>query len=304
MKRRLIRFLLLLIGLLTALILVGVVAYRLANRTNGVLISSGEERAYLLYVPERYDPATATPLVITFHGFVQWPAQQMQLSGWNELADQYGFIVVYPSGTGFPLRWRTGGPSGGDGGPAPDVTFTSDLIDQLHADYNVDPTRIYANGMSNGAGMTFVLTCELSDRIAAAGLVAGAYVYRWDQCQLGRPVPAVVFHGTADPIVPFEGGRMNRFDVAFPSIPQWVETLARRNGCDEIPGNLRATGDVSGVQFANCDASVVFYTISGGGHTWPGGEPLPRRLTGDTTQELSATQVMWDFFLQHPLPAQ
>jgi polyhydroxybutyrate depolymerase len=296
------RLLLTCVGLIAALVLGLVIAFRLANHTNGTLLSSGEQRAYLLYVPESYDPATPTPLVITFHGFAQWPAHQAQLSHWNELADQYGFIVVYPSGRHVPLRWQTGGTFARNTDPQTDITFVSDLIDKLATEYNLDPARIYANGMSNGAGMSFILFCALSDRIAAVGLVAGAYLYTWEECQPERQVPAVVFHGTDDPIVPFQGGRIRPFDVPFPAIPDWIDTLAGRNACDKVPEALPASGDVSGVQYQDCAADVVFYTVAGGGHTWPGGDRLPVTIAGHTSQNIDATQTMWDFFQEHPLP--
>lgn len=101
-----IRILSFFLGILALIVLIGTISWLVLNRTNGEIISGGEKRRYLLYVPESYDPAVLTPLVINIHGFAQWPANQMQVSQWNELADQYGFIVVYPSGTGFPLRWR------------------------------------------------------------------------------------------------------------------------------------------------------------------------------------------------------
>jgi polyhydroxybutyrate depolymerase len=302
MKKRLFRLALVMIGVIIALALTAAVSFRLVNRTNGALVSSGERRTYLLYVPESYDPSVPTPLVITFHGFAQWPAHQMQLSHWNDLADEAGFIVVYPSGTRFPLRWGTGGSYRNGVNPRSDVTFISDLIDKLEREYNLDPTRIYANGMSNGGGMTFVLTCELSERIAAAGMVAGTYLYPWDECTPARQVPAIVFHGTEDPIVPFQGGNIQPFEVPFPAIPEWIDALAHRNGCAGNPRELSSTGDVSGIQYTNCTADVIFYTVAGGGHTWPGGEALPEMLTGPTTRGIDATQAMWDFFLQHPLP--
>ena len=158
------------LGILILLLLSGVIAFRLADRTNGTLISAGEKRDFLLYVPESYDPARPVPMVITLHGFAQWPAHQMYISRWNELADEHGFIVVYPGGTCFPKRWRTGGSQDASA----DVQFISDLIDKLQQDYNIDSTRIYANGLSNGGGMSFALACTLSDRIAAIGIVAGA----------------------------------------------------------------------------------------------------------------------------------
>jgi polyhydroxybutyrate depolymerase len=292
---------LILLGLVVIVGMVGAVAYRLSDRTNGSIISSGEKRSYLLYVPESYDPAKPTSLVISIHGFVQWPANQMQLTRWNDLADQYGFIVVYPSGTGFPKRWRAG-----ISGSNPDVAFISDLIDKLESDYNIDPTRIYANGMSNGGGMTFLLSCSLSDRIAAIGTVAGAYSLPWNECHPSRPVPAIVFHGTADPIVPYQGGLSGDSRFNLPAISGWVEELAGRNGCKAPPVEIPNSGEVSGVQYGNCDKNtdVVFYTIAGGGHTWPGGKPLPKLITGRTTMDTNATKKMWDFFQQHPMPGE
>jgi polyhydroxybutyrate depolymerase len=202
LKKWFIRISLILLGLLAALTLLAIGAFRIINPTNGSLVSAGEKRSYLLYVPESYDPTVPTPLIITLHGFAQWPANQAGVSQWNELADEYGFIVVYPAGTGFPMRWRTWGAPGSDTDPMQDVTFISDLIDKLSAEYNIDPARVYANGLSNGGGMSFVLSCKLSERIAAFGSVAGAYSLPWGECNPARPLPAIVFHGTADPIVP------------------------------------------------------------------------------------------------------
>lgn len=275
-------------------------AFWMTNRNNGTLVSGGEKRAYLLYVPKSYNPARPAPLVISIHGFAEWPAHQAHISQWNRLADQHGLIMVYPCGTGRPLRWRTFGKSADHTNPKPDIGFISDLIDHLEGRYNIDPARIYANGLSNGGGMSFVLSCALSERIAAVGMVAGAYLYPADLCKPARAVPAVIFHGTADPIVPYRGGRSHSFDLPFPDIPTWAAELARRNGCDETPQPLPTRGAVSGLRWAGA-AEVVFYTIAGGGHSWPGGKPLPRIITGPTSQEIDATRVMWEFFSAHPL---
>ncbi len=294
----LVRILLVLLGTAAALLLLAGGAFLLSNRTNGSLVSSGEKRSYLLYVPDSYDPAKPTPLVITIHGFAQWPAHQAQLTHWNDLADEYGFIAVYPSGTDFPKRWRTGGDT-----PV-DVLFISALIDQLESDYNIDPQRIYANGLSNGGGMSMLLACQLSGRIAAVGSVGGAYTFPWSACQPERPVPAIIFHGTADPVVPYYGGPSHSFAIDFPLVPAWVDVLAGRNGCSSTPVGISAQGQVSGLRYTGCaqDAEVIFYTISGGGHTWPGGDPLPEFITGYTSQDMNATQAIWNFFQQHPLP--
>jgi polyhydroxybutyrate depolymerase len=300
MKKWFIRLVLIFIGLPLILITLAGGAYLLANRTNGSLISSGQQRTYLLYVPKSYNPAIPTPLVISIHGHAEWPALQMEISHWNILADQFSFLVVYPSGTQFPLQWRTRGKSNSNIDPMLDVIFISDLIDKLEGQFKIDPDRIYANGLSNGGGMSFKLACQLSSRIAAIGSVSGAYLLPWEECSPSRPVPAVIFHGTADPIVPYQGGPSFMFNIPFPVIPEWVDTFADLNGCDPTPQNLMAMGDVSSVQYNHCKADLVFYTISGGGHAWPGGTPLPEFLVSHTTQSIDATRIMWDFFQQHP----
>ena len=301
LKKWLILLPLILLGLLLGLLLLAFGALRIINPTSGKLTSSGETRRYLLYVPESYDPTLPTPLVITMHGFAQWPANQAAVSRWNKLADQYGFIVVYPAGTRFPMRWRTRGASGGAAGPTKDVTFVSDLIDKLSDEYNIDPARIYANGLSNGGGMSFLLSCRLSGRIAAIGSVAGAYSTPWDECIPSRPVPAVIFHGAADPIVPYQGGLAGPSGFSFSSIPDWVAELARRNGCDPAAQALPSSGDVSGVRYTSCAGDVVFYTIAEGGHSWPGGGNLLKIIVGNTSHDIDASRTMWDFFQRHPL---
>ncbi len=278
------------------------VAFMVANKTNGSLISSGEKRQYLLYVPPTYDPSKPTPLVISIHGFAEWPAHQAHISRWNELADEKGFIVVYPSGTDFPKRWRTTGLTSSPGDPALDVQFISDLMDRLETQYNIDPARIYANGLSNGGGMSYLLACKLSDRIAAIGSVAGAYTYPSDLCSPARPVPLIAFHGDADPIVPYLGGPSHSFEIPFPSIQVWVKDWAERNQCQtETP--IPQDGEISGTAWTDCsqNADVTFYTIAGGGHSWPGGNPIPAWIVGKTSQAIDATRVMWQFFEQHPL---
>jgi polyhydroxybutyrate depolymerase len=275
----------------------------LVNRTNGRLVSLGRKRSYLLYVPETYDPATPTPLVISLHGFAEWPAHQMQISRWNDLAKQHGFIVVYPCGTEIPLRWRIYRFSGSDTELTEDVIFISNLVDKLDTEYNLDHTRIYANGLSNGGGMAITLACKLPERIAAVGSVAGAYPFSVSECQPSRPVPTIVFHGTADPIVPYLGGQARASGFSMPSIPDWVADLAQYNGCANDPIKLPAVGDVHGIQYTDCaqNSDVVFYIIDGGGHSWPGGGSLPRIIVGNTNRDIDATEAMWDFFCKHPL---
>ncbi len=271
-------------------------------RSNGQVVTGGKKRAYLLHVPKTIPGNRPMPLVICLHGFAEWPAHVMRLSHWNQLADEYGFLVVYPRGTGFPFRWHCGGGFGTQQQQDQDVRFISDLIDQLKGKYQIDEARIYANGLSNGGGMAFALAGQLSERIAAIGGVAGAYVLPWAQYQPKRPVPAIFFHGTADPLVPFHSGSTGRFSF-FPDIPVWVKTLADHNGCQTNAVPLPGKGSVSGVRYpaGTNSADVVLYTVAGGGHTWPGGKPMPALIVGKTTQDIDATRVMWSFFAERSL---
>lgn len=299
--KKILRIIGIIVGVPVALVLALGLAYTVANKTNGEITSSGVRREYLLYAPPSYDPATPAPLVITIHGFAQWPANQRDVSKWNPLADEYGFIVVYPSGTKFPKRWNARGLTAMPEDPLVDVTFIADLIDKLESEYNIDPTRIYANGLSNGGGMSYLLACQLSERIAAFGTVAGAYLFPLDECRPAYTVPMIAFHGTADQIVPYYGGRSGPFDEPFPVIPDWVAQYAAHNGCAATPDELPAQGEVTGVRYAQCNENteVLFYTIHGGGHAWPGGGFLPKAIVGHTTRDIDATRTMWAFFQQY-----
>src|SRR6184192_703987 len=224
-RKRVIGAVVILISLPVVLAAFDAISFRIRNRNNGFMISSGEKREYLLYVPRSYDRTKPTPLVISMHGAGGWPVQQMELSEWNRLADSQGFIVVYPSGLEGvgPRVWRVGSDF------AKDVRFISEMIDKLEAAYNIDPARIYANGFSNGGGMAFVLSCTMSDRIAAVGMVAAAQLLPFSWCTDARPVPMIAFHGTADRAVPYNGGTSWVAPDSFPNVLTWTRNWARRN---------------------------------------------------------------------------
>ena len=268
--------------------------YIAVNRSSHTIVLSGETREYTLHVPPRYDPNRPTPLVVTIHGASIWPAAQQEISQWDRVADREGFIVLYPSG-------RTGnGPRHFD---ADDVTFIADLIDSVQRTHNIDRARIYANGLSNGGGLSLLLSCTMPDRIAAVGLVAAAHLFPWSLCKDLRPVPMIAFHGTADDATPYEGGKSWVVEKPFPGIPMQTAVWAKRNQCAPTPLESRVAHDVTRREYTQCvsHAPVILYTIEGGGHTWPGGKYLPEWFTGFTTQSIDASRLMWEFFKDHPL---
>lgn len=288
-----------LIGLPVILVLIEAVSYHVRNRSNGAFVSSGQKRDYLLYVPKSYDRTRPTPLVISMHGAALWGAAQKEISQWNRVAKAHGFIVVYPSGRKGvgPRAWRVNDPA------MRDVRFISELIDTLRAAYNIDSTRIYADGLSNGGGMAFVLSCALSHRIAAVGMVGAAHLTPWSWCTDQRAVPMIAFHGTADRVTPYNGGKTWVAPRRFPAIPTWTANWARRNRCAPNPIDSAVATDVTRRTYTSYagGATVVLYTVLEGGHTWPGGGPLPEWLVGPTTRSIDATTQMWAFFREHRL---
>src|SRR5258707_4030898 len=250
-----------LLSLPVLLVLVEAVSFRVANRPSGSFMSSGRKREYLLYVPRSYARSKRAALVISLHGGSLWGAAQKETSQWNRVADAHGFIVVYPSGEGGggPRVWH----EGGEAGPSRDVRFISELIDTLEARYNIDRRMIYANGLSNGGGISFVLSCTLSDPIAAVRMVGAALLVPFNWCTDPRPVPVIAFHGTADAGAPYKGGFSWAAPQRFQGVRAFAASWARRNRCGTHPGDSVVATDVTRLEYTKCadDAAVLLYTI-------------------------------------------
>jgi polyhydroxybutyrate depolymerase len=232
------------------------------------------------------------PLVINLHGLNSNAAQQERLSGMSRKADAAGFIVAYPEGLGDPQTWHFG--PGTEG--AADLAFAHDLIMGLEQRLDIDSARIYATGISNGAQMANHLGCEMADVVAAIAPVSGGY-FRAQRCDPIRPVPVIAFHGTADRVLPYAG----QGQLLLP-VRDWAAHWAAHNGCGASPTISFQHGQVTGATWGGCHAGadVVLYTIDGGGHTWPGSK-IALGL-GITTQDISATDTIWEFFAAHPKP--
>src|SRR4051794_7837563 len=180
---------------LISLLILAVSPLRSGDHTR-LLAIGGESRSYSLHLPPSYDPKRPTPVVLALHAAAMNGAAMARFCGLNEKADRSGFVVVYPDGTGstpFFLFWDAGGVRGR---PSDDVGYTAKLLDELATLVNVDPKRVYATGMSNGAMMCYRLASELSGRIAAIAPVGGTMAT--ETCRPGRPVPVLHFHGTKD----------------------------------------------------------------------------------------------------------
>jgi polyhydroxybutyrate depolymerase len=272
----------------------------------------GQERPYLVHVPPRYTPDTPMPVVLAFHGGGANAENMVAFSGLNATADAAGFIVAYPDGTGRLRRMLTFNAGNCCGAAAADniddVAFVRHLLDDLDRLANVDRRRVFATGMSNGAMMAYRLASELSDRIAAIAPVGGPMGTL--TCRPGRAVSVMHFHGDADAFAPFEGGRgRGPSGTDFFSVDHSIKAWVAANGCRTPPTTKRLPDreqdgtTVKEVRYgAGQDgAEVVLVVIEGGGHTWPGREPRLRSL-GASTRDISANDMMWEFFRRHPLP--
>jgi polyhydroxybutyrate depolymerase len=273
-----------------------------AGTSNETIVSDGIERTYLLEVPPAYDGSDPVPLVLNLHGFGSTAQEQAAYSRFPAKGAAEGFIVLTPQGTGDPPYWNIVGV----GALTDDVAFFRTLLDALEAQLCIDAFRVYATGISNGAGMSSRLACELGDRIAAIGTVAGTSFPR--NCDPGRPMPVIAFHGTEDALVPYGGGPINaglglRFNLQAAPVEESIASWAEHNGCTTGPAREGVAANIERIVYTGCvqNASVELYAIEGGGHTWPGAAMDVPRL-GVTTHEIGATELIWAFFLEHPMP--
>jgi polyhydroxybutyrate depolymerase len=271
------------------------------------------ERTFLVHVPPQATPPGGWPLVLAFHGGGTNAHTMIGFSGLSEKADAAGFVVVYPNGSGRVARALTFNAGDCCGHAAKhridDVKFVAAIIGELATQFDVDPRRIFATGMSNGAMLCYRLASELADRIAAIAPVAGPMAT--PTCAPSRPVPILHFHGTADEYVPYNGGRgrLSRTGVHFTSVEQTVRRWVKANGAGLQPAETQLPVKfVDGTRITRTQygaghdsAEVVLYTIHGGGHTWPG-RPSSLESLGRSTLNLSANDLLWAFFQRHPMP--
>jgi len=200
--------------------------------------SGGLLRTSLLHVPTSYDPTKGAMLVLNFHGFTSDAEQEELLSNMNASSDARGYIVGYPYG--IAQSWNAGACCGtATTTNVDDIQFVRDLLASLQNDYCIDPKRIYSTGMSNGGFLTNRIGCEMSDVFAAISPVAG--VIGVPTCQPQRPVPIVHFHGTADPLVPYDGSTTLGFISVADSIAQW----RTNDGCSNASSTIYQNGDAT-----------------------------------------------------------
>jgi polyhydroxybutyrate depolymerase len=244
------------------------------------MTSAGQQRQARMHVPSA--PAgKQLPLVIAFHGAGATGEFMERYSGLSAVADKGQFVVVYPNASGSHPFWSLNDDA--RNGPQ-DVTFISDLLDQVEDSVCIDTRRVYGTGVSNGGGFTARIGCQLSGRFTAIAPVAGGYRAIPD-CHATRPVSVLEIHGTADRAVPYWGKPPDYRG----SVPRYLAGWRRIDHCGSKPVDQRMAAGTLRQVWAGCADGTRVEHIKrwGRGHEWPGAFDAPG---------MSAAQVVWDFF--------
>ena len=271
------------------------------------------EREYYLHVPDSYNGSTKTPLVVNLHGGGGSYKSAIDETQMNKKADEEGFIVAYPNsakGLDGGNRWNNG--------PRPveprkqsladDIGFLRNMIEGLEKDLNVDSSRIYVTGMSNGGAMTYRAACEMSDVFAAAAPVGAPRIIT--ECSPLNSIPLLHIHGASDTLVPISGTpsaasvpKIVALKDSFPSVVDAVGLVRNANACNS---KAEISYDIAGSvcrTYPGCrdNADVGYCIVADNGHTWPSGAypadgPIYKAIVGELSNKFDTNKVIWDFF--------
>lgn len=271
----------------------------------------GVRRTYRLFVPPGIAAAGKVPLVLVFHGGGGDGRSMEGLTKFSDLAQQQGFIVAYPEG--IDHHWNDGRVDVQvQSSRVDDLAFIRALITEIRRLYPIDPQRIFATGMSNGAIFAHYLAANNAELIAAIAPVAGGIADPFHKrFNPKAPVSVLIMQGTTDPLMPYQGGSLakgRRGKII--STDQAVQLWAKANGIAGQPSQARLpdvnTSDgctVESYQWTGgkAGAEVTLYKQIGAGHTWPGGSQyMPPAFVGTVCRDINATSQIWSFFQAHP----
>ncbi len=267
------------------------------STVSGSISHSTGTRSYQLYIPAVYDGSIPVPLVLNLHGYGSNNSQQMFYGDFRSIADTANFLILAPQGlndgTG-TAHWNANWGTGVD-----DISFLSDLIDSISADYNINSGRVYSTGMSNGGFMSFTLAGQLSNKITAVASVTGTMsAIQIPQNTVVNPMPIMQIHGTADATVNYNG------DQYFLSVDSVLNYWLAHNNCNPVP-TISSVPDINTADGCTAElysytggdlgAEVLHYKITNGGHTWPGSSVT----IGTTNQDFDASVEIWKFFSRY-----
>jgi polyhydroxybutyrate depolymerase len=276
---------------------------------------NGVQRSYTALRPAK-KPA---PLVFVLHGKTQRGADMITRTAWPQVAKREGLAVVFPDGLNHAwadARTKAGPELRGPPAGTDDVAFIAKLVEKLVADGTADAKRVYVTGVSNGGAMVMTLVCARADLfVAGASVIMNLTDEGAVTCHPSRPLPMLIMNGTADPLIPYEGGRGSSYFAAdgFWSTEKTVAFWRQLNGCEADDASLtdlpdRAPADQSTATriTSRCPPGhdVVLYRVNDGGHRMPGFAPDARfpkvatGLLGPQNGDIDGAETIWAFFSQ------
>jgi len=265
------------------------------------------DRWYLVTIPALYDCERTSPVILSFHGGAQNASQQLELSQLSDEKFNSFAFAVYPQG--IDNTWQ-GVPSS----TADDLSFTSDLLNQLEKNYNIDSQRIWATGKSDGAGFCNLLACDftMSRRIAAFAPVSGTYFANTKTCDAEkvimkcnagrRKIPMIAFHGAKDEVAAYAGGESQ--GQCSPSIPQFIRNWAMRDGLGLTNLTTSPRQDTTVTKFGrDLETGMITLVLDKSiGHEWPSTTPnIDNTQEGRHVATFEATEIIVNFFKRHSL---
>lgn len=253
----------------------------------------GQIRTYRLHTPETYDAEHPLPLVVALHGSGELGQDMETKTGLSQLADQEGFIAAYPDALN--KDWNVDGTA-----PEDNVAFIQALIAHIQQIRTIDPQRIYLVGVSDGGLLAQKIACENPGQIAAIVTVAASLPVEFaNHCQANIPVPMLMINGTADEIVPWDGGSEDAVQlgqgISIPPMPEVAQFWQQHNQCLASPRVSQRGNLVTVESYGHCKdhADVVLMALKGAGHIWAG--------SMGPSAYLNTTEVAWNFFERHAL---
>lgn len=258
---------------------------------NCSVIHDEKNRQFFIYQGSSY--SGNAPILFVLHGYTSRALWIMNYSGFQSIADEFGFLVIYPQGTLLPstgqTHWNVGGWT--TSSTTDDVSFINSLINFIDDEYSIDPKRIYSTGMSNGGYMSYKLACDLSSKIAAVVSVTGSMTNQTvDGCNPAHPTSVAQIHGLQDSVVSYYGSAWSK------PIEEVMEYWANNNNCSNESNSYEITGSNGGGThdvFSECDnqTSVELFLMNNMGHDWP----------SLNNHDIQASTTIWDFLSKYDI---
>lgn len=297
-------------GIFIFLVTVGFVSDCPAQENiDAILYVSNTKREYIIHLPPGYKKEGSFPLVIVFHGGGGNSRQIQRYMGMDAIADRENFIAVYPNGIG--KQWNDGRDFKESIAANDDVLFINQLLDSMQKEYSIDNKRIFATGISNGGFFSIYLSYKLSHRLLAIAPVCASIPEKiYPVFYPSRPVSVLIMNGTADPLVPYNGGAVGnsrmgdrgRCTSTDSTVQRYISInkTSQTPLIEEIPDRNKRDGCIATRQTytgGKNNTKVCLVKVKNGGHTLPG-RPLYQLkiIIGKVCNDFEGNEMIWEFF--------